>query len=368
MAILLDSEDIEQILTPRLCLDALETVFQDLSRGDATGMLGREVVLARAPEVEIPGARLGHVYHGLEVQSGTAPMIKTASLRVKSDMLYWPETDQGYRRKKHPAAGGGLYCGFVILFDTDTGEPIAIMPDGLIQRMRVGATAALGAKYLSREDSSVVCIIGAGFQAETQIMTLNEVRSLEEVRIYSPTPKSRESLAERLDTALEAKVVAIASPEAAIKGSDIVHAATNSRSPVIFGEWLEPGMHVGMIGEQEIGEDVLRMSDVLATSRPYSPRQSNTAIANGFAEDIHEDEFRHGWWHNESYWTRMATLGDIILGLSSGRRETSDITTFVNKGSAVQFTATGAKLVEAARAAGLGREFPTEWLLQPYQP
>lgn len=368
MAILLDSADIEQILTPRLCLDALEAVFQDLSKGDATSMLGREVVLARAPDVEIPGARPGHVYHGLEVQSGTAPMIKTASLRVKSDMLFWPETDQGFRRKKHPAAGDGLFCGFVILFDTDTGEPTAIMPDGLIQRMRVGATAALGAKYLSREASAVVCVIGAGFQAETQIMTLNEVRSLEEIRIYSPTAKSRETLAERLDSALEARVVAMGSPEEAVKGCDIVHAATNSRAPVIFGEWLEPGMHVGVIGEQEIGEDVLRISDVLATSRPYSPRQSNTAIANGFAEDVHEDEFRHGWWHNESYWTRMATLGDLIVGHSTGRQETSDITTFINKGAAIQFTATGAKLLEAAKAAGLGREFPTEWLLQPYQP
>jgi ornithine cyclodeaminase/alanine dehydrogenase-like protein (mu-crystallin family) len=368
MAILLDSEDIEQILTPRLCLDALEAVFPDLSKGDAASMLGREVVLARAPDVEVPGARPGHVYHGLEVQSGTAPMIKTASLRVKSDMLFWPETDQGFRRKKYPAAGDGLFCGFVILFDTDTGEPTAIMPDGLIQRMRVGATAALGAKYLSREESSVVCVIGAGFQAETQIMTLNEVRDLEEVRIYSPTPQSRETLAGRLDSAIEARVVAIDAPEEAVKGSDIVHAATNSRAPVIAAEWLEEGMHVGVIGEQEIGEDVLRVSDVLATSRPYSPRQSNTAFADGFAEDVHEDEFRHGWWHNESYWTRMANLGDLILGRSSGRQNASDITTFINKGAAVQFTATGAALLEAAKAAGLGRDFPTEWLLQPYQP
>lgn len=367
MTLLLNSDEIEQILTPALCLDALEGVFAELARGNATSMLGREVVLARTP-VEVPGAREGHVYHGLEVQSATAPTITTASLRVKSDILYWPEVDGKYRRKKYPGAPGGLYCGFVILFDTLTGAPTALMPDGLIQRMRVGATSALGSKYLARPDARIAGIIGAGFQAESQIHTLSQVRTLEEVRVYSPTPASREGLARRLDGTIGAKVRAVDTAQAAMAGAQIVHAATNSRAPVIEADWIEPGTQISVIGVQELSEDVLRRADAIGTTRHNAPKMSNTAFADGYAEDVHEDEFGQGWWHNESYWHRMVDLGSLILGRSVGRSDSDDITVFVNKGAALQFSAVGARLVQAARQRGLGRELPTEWFLQPYTP
>ncbi len=368
MALLLDSDEIEQILTPQLCIEALEPVFGDMGKGQAVNMLGREVVLARIREKDVPGARPGHAYHGLEVQSAAAPRIKTASLRVKSDVLFWPEVNGSYRRKKYPAATGGLYCGFVILFDTDTGEPTALMPDGLIQRMRVGATSALGTKYMARPDASVVAIIGAGWQAEAQVLTLAEVRKLSEVRIFSPTPASREDLASRLNGMLEAEVRPVATAEEAARGADIVHAATNSRSPVLSAEWLSPGSHVSVISVQEIGEELLGKATTVGTSRNHGPKQSNTAIADGYAEDVHEDEFTSGWWHNRAHWDQMVSLGDLINERSVARRSPDEITAFITMGAAVQFSAVGAALMKAARDAGIGREFPTDWFLQPYQP
>lgn len=367
MTLLLNSDDIEPLLTPQLVLDALEEVLADLDRGHAANMLGREVVLGRIDR-EVPDARPGHVYHGLEVQSATAPKISTASLRVKSDILHWPEVNGAFRRKKFPGAPGGLYCGFVILFDTNTGAPVALMPDGLIQRMRVGATSALGSKYLSAPEARTVGIIGAGFQAETQIRTLLPVRDIQEIRIFSPTPQSRESLAERMSAEFDVTFVPVSSASEAAKGAQIIHAATNSRGPVISADDLEPGAHISVIGVQEIGEDVLRRAAVLASTRSHSVKLSHTAFADGFAEDVHEDEFRGGWWHNDSYWSRSADLGALINGRMTGRSTPEDITVFVNKGAALQFSAVGNALVKAATAVGVGQQFPTEWFLQPYTP
>lgn len=368
MALLLNSDEIEQILTPELCLTALEQVFGQMGQGQAVNMHSREVVLARIRDKTYPGARPGHAYHGLEVQSGAAPRMKTASLRVKSDVLFWPEVDGGFRRKKFPAATGGLYCGFVILFDTDTGEPTALMPDGLIQRMRVGATSALGTKYLSRPDSKVAGIIGAGWQAEAQVLALVQVRDLEEIRIYSPTPKSREDLADRLDGNLTARVRPVESAEEAVVGADIVHAATNSRAPVLRARWLTEGSHLSVISVQEVGEELLSTASVVGTSRQHNPKLSNTVIADGYAEDVHEDEFSAGWWHNKAHWDQMVSLGDLINGRSTGRTSADQITAYITMGAAVQFSAVGAALVEAAAASGIGREIPTDWFLQPYQP
>lgn len=367
MTLLLSRDEVEKLLTPEMVVNTLDEAFGALADGRAATMLGREVIVSRN-DVEVPGARAGHVYHGLEVQSGSAPYVKTASVRIKSDILYWPEVNGEYRRKKFPAAPGGKYCGLVILFDTDTGEPKAIMPDGLIQRMRVGATSALGAKYLSNPDAHILAVIGAGFQAESQVLTLSCVRNLAEIRVYSPTAASREGLAARLSESTDARVTAASTLEEAVSGAHLVHAATNSRSPVLRAELLEPGMHVSVIGVSEISEDILRASDVAGTSRHHDPKEGNTAFADGYAEDYHESEMLHGWWHNTAHWSRMVHLGQLINGQAVGRRNATDITSFISKGAAVQFSAVGAKLLEAALAEGMGNELPTDWLLQPETP
>lgn len=371
MALLLDSNDIEPLLTAKLCIDALDDAFRDYGMGKATTAIGREVILTRLPDKEVPaaGARKGHAYHGLEVQSGSVPRYQVACLRVKSDILYWPEVDGDYRRKKYPGAPGGLFCGFVILFDNDTGAPVALMPDGLIQRLRVGATSALGARYMAPEDAEVAAVIGSGNQGESQAIALAEVRpNLKEIRIFSPTKKNREDLAARLDEQLPMKVVPAESAQEAVSGAQIVHAGTNSRAPVVKADWLDQGTHVSVISVQEIGEEILGRSNRVGTSRRYSPKQSHTAIADGFAEDVHEDEFGSGWWHNQAHWDRMVTLGDMMNGNAVGRASKDENTTFITKGAAMQFAAVGAKLAEEARRTGVGKEIPTEWFLQPYQP
>jgi len=369
MVTFLSSEDIEQVLTPRLCLEALEEAFADLAEGAAATMLGREIVAARLQHAEFPQVPAGSAYYALEVQTSALPRHRVAALRLKSDVVHWPLRPTGYQRVKIAAASDNRYCGLIILFDIESGEPVALMPDGLIQRMRVGATSALGAKYLAREDARVVGMIGAGWQAGAQLVTLVEVRPVERIQVFSPTAERREAFAAEMSARLAVPVVPVGSREEAASGADILHSATNTRgAATISREMVRPGMHVGVISVDEIGEDVLVAANVKVTTRRPRMESSAYAIADGSAADIHEREFERGWWRDDGLWDRFSQLGDLITGRACGRRTDRDITLFHAGGAAIQFAAVGVRILAAARRHGLGREVPTDWFLQPYRP
>src|SRR5204862_615822 len=96
-----------------------------------------------------------------------------------SDIVTFPKKGNNVRRETVAAAPGARYTGLVLLFSTENGEPLAIMPDGVMQRMRVGAANGLGVKYLARKDASTVGILGSGWQAGAQLMAACAVRKIE---------------------------------------------------------------------------------------------------------------------------------------------------------------------------------------------
>jgi ornithine cyclodeaminase/alanine dehydrogenase-like protein (mu-crystallin family) len=94
---------------------------------------------------------------------GASRAFETFAIRMKSDMMQWPDGKTVEKYCVEP----GTYCGLVMVFSTSNGEPLAIINDGIIQHMRVGGCAGLGAKFLSRADSEVVGILGSGGMART---------------------------------------------------------------------------------------------------------------------------------------------------------------------------------------------------------
>jgi alanine dehydrogenase len=151
----------------------------------------------------------------------------------------------------------------VFLFSTVNGEPLAMMNDGILQHMRVGATAGLGVKHLARKDSQVVGMIGSGGMARTYLQAFQAVRQLHECRVYSPTQRNREAYADEMSEQLGLRVVAVDSPEEAVRGADIVSTCTDAMHPVVQGEWLEPGMHVTNLQSDEWDPAMFARFDVL---------------------------------------------------------------------------------------------------------
>src|SRR3954447_10939213 len=133
------------------CIRALEGSFGDLARGEAIDRPRSHTYTA-----------LGEGRHYLfKSMDGALPRLGVHALRISSDLTW----EHDGRRDKVPAAPGGRYVGLVLLFDQATLVPLAILHDGYLQRMRVGATSALAADRLARPDVHVAAVVGAGWQA-----------------------------------------------------------------------------------------------------------------------------------------------------------------------------------------------------------
>src|ERR1700730_10687967 len=214
----LSNADVQSILDTRACLDALRDGYRDLARGDA----------AYIPRIDIhaPTGREDDYYRWGSM-SGVGRSEGVVAIRIKSDVVSWPggETEEKY------CIEPGTYSGIILLYSTTNGEPLALINDGYLQHMRVGGSAGLGAELLAREDSSVLGMIGSGGRAETYLEPIAAVRSLRLVRVYSPNKEHRETYAREMARRLEIEVVAVGSPEEAVRGRDIVSTATDAMSP-----------------------------------------------------------------------------------------------------------------------------------------
>src|SRR5687768_8647477 len=116
----------------------------------------------------------------------------------------------------------------MLLFSLENGSLLAILPDGIIQRLRVGASSALATRAMARADARTVGQVGAGAQAASQLVGLAAVRDLERVRVFSPTPARRHKFADDLSERLGIPVEPVDDARAAVEGADIALAATNS--------------------------------------------------------------------------------------------------------------------------------------------
>src|ERR1700688_1321585 len=177
MTLILSNADIDAVLSMKDCIDVLEDAYRELAHG-------RGVSRTRSDsfsETTRPDA-----LYSLKSMDGIVPKLGVGAVRINSDIITWPKKGNNLRREKVPAAPGNRYVGLVLLFSTENGEPLAIFPDGVMQRIRVGAANGLGVKYLARKDAKSVGILGSGWQAGAQLMAVCAVRDIEAIRCFSP--------------------------------------------------------------------------------------------------------------------------------------------------------------------------------------
>jgi len=235
MALLIINPDVEQVLNIKICLDALEEGIQEYYRGDATC---RPRIDVWAPSGDPRG------YYQWGSMEGTSRRYGLFATRIKSDIAYWTESENGVKTQEKYCQRPGLFCGLILLFSTENGEPLAVMNDGYLQHLRVGATAGIAAKYLARDDADTVGMIGSGSMAWTHALAFAEVRKIKRIQVFSPTQKHRDTYAQHLSERLGIEVIPVASAEEAVKGAAIVSACTDSIVPVIPGRALEAGAFV----------------------------------------------------------------------------------------------------------------------------
>lgn len=357
MTLVLSNEEVDQLLTMPECIAALEDAYRELAHGRGTNR--------RRSDSLVPATHPEALY-SLKTMDGIVPKFGVSAVRINSDVVTWPKRDGTMRREKIPLAPNGRWVGLVLLFSIDTGEPLAIFPDGYLQRLRVGATNALGAKYLAREDSATVGLLGSGWQASGQVMAIAAVRRIKTIRCYSPNPERRTVFARVMSDKIGVEILPVDAAEKAVKNADIVMCATNTVDNIFFARWLEPGMHVSSIKKPEVEPAAIKRADHLVIhARDAAPFH---VTPPGLV--VPEQAEGKGWsLLNEIDFDSLPTLPELIAGQAPGRTTAQQITGFLNNiGMGYQFAAAGAAVYKKAKAQGRGRELPTEWFTQDVHP
>ena len=197
MTLILSNEEIEQLSRMKDLVPAIEEAYVELIEGRGANRLRSDIVT--------PTTQCEDGLYALKSMDGVIPKFGVGAIRINSDILTFPESGGLMRRVKMPAAPGNRYVGLVLLFSTHDGAPLLICPDGVMQRMRVGATSAVAAKYMAKKGSRIATIIGSGWQAGSQLLGLDAVFDLKDIRVFSPRQESREAFAKEMSASASAR-------------------------------------------------------------------------------------------------------------------------------------------------------------------
>jgi len=361
--LLIDNEVVASVLTTKDCIEVQEKAFAGILSGASVSRPRLDTFMPAAPDDAY--FRFGSVEGATE---------GVHAVRMKSDVMTWPRNPDGSWSEKKYCMAPGTYCGLVFLFSTADGEPLAVINDGHLQHMRVGAAAGIGAKLLSRPESSHVGLVGSGGMAETLLEALVAVRPIRTVSVFSRSRQNREAFAARMAGRLGIRIDAVDNARKAVRRADIVAAATDSMQPVIEADWLEPGMHVVGIGPMDLGPgceariDLVVRQGIEAFDMPETGQfrrdlgHSRSAFVGGSEEEQRRLPPVMPKHRSSRSWPLYT---DVISGRAEGRTSASQITQYRPVGNwGVQFAACGALVYREAKARGLGRELPTEWFVQ----
>jgi ornithine cyclodeaminase/alanine dehydrogenase-like protein (mu-crystallin family) len=227
---------------------------------------------------------------------------------------------------------------------------LAIIEASRLGQVRTGAASGVATKFMARENASSVAIVGAGYQAKTQLAAVSAVRPVSVARVFSRTPAHREAFAKEMGAALGIEVAPAVSVEACADGADIVVTITGATDPVVGGEMLSPGMHINAAGanswlRRELDTQAVVLADVIATD---DVAQAKVECA----------ELMRAVETGRVTWGRVHELGDIVTGRVAGRTSADQITLFESQGVALEDVAVAARLYDLAKERGVGTTIP----------
>jgi ornithine cyclodeaminase/alanine dehydrogenase-like protein (mu-crystallin family) len=392
MALVLSSEEVAEALDAQGYIEAMEEAFNELGRVAAINSPRTETSIPlncytpslrsevrrqiqripldadpiHSPEAMKAAKKAKEVIYRLKTMPGGYPKCGVMALRIDSTLDTHPLVNGNLRLVKLPIGPGWRYTGIVLLFSLKTGELLAILPEGNIQKMRVGATTAVGVKYLARKDAAIVGLLGAGTQAESALLTVSQVRRLKRVQVFSPNPDHRRRFAAVISDRIGVEVRPVDRAEEAFDSADVMLTATTSSTAVFKARWLQEGVHLATVNPFETEMKTFsRVDTIVVNVRPFGGGKDlihDFVLGGQKPLTIGKIMNRRA---RRLDWDSMAELGELLNGRAKGRRSARDITYHVNNvGLGMQFAAAGARILEEARKKGLGREVPSDWFLQ----
>jgi ornithine cyclodeaminase len=316
MALFLNEDDVRQLLTMPIAIEAVEEAHRELS-------------LARA--IDVPRQRTRLPQTALHILQGALP---------GRDAI-------GY--KAYTSNRSGIRF-LVHVFSASSGALRAVLAADYLGMMRTGAASGVATRHLARPEAEVMGLFGAGWQAEGHLAAVATVRKLRRVKVFARNAERLAAFCAKMSDRLGLDVAPSPSPEDTVRGSDIVSTVTTAVSPLFDAAWLSPGAHINAAGSnslirREIGEDVLkRCQPIVVDSVDTALKEAGDLLP--FLEKGRLGE------------RQMIELGDVILGRHPGRAKPEDITLFESQGLAIQDISMAVRLEAVARERGLGVELP----------
>ncbi len=363
MTLILNNDDVKSVLTMEITMKALEDAYREVARSEA--------VCRPRIDIQIPTKDPQKIYQWGTMEGGS--ISGYFAIRMKSDVVYEQEY-LGARTQEKYCVRPGKFCGLILLVDIQSGEPLALINDGYLQHMRVGADSGIGVKHMAREDAEIVGMIGSGGMARSHAESFLLARRIKKIQVYSPTKEHRQQYAKEIEERFRIRVTPLDNPYDVYKGADIIAGCTDSAVPIIIGEWIEPGTHVTCVGGKPDDETLKRID--------ISLRLGNAPAPWGLPEfDLPDEYITYAAVPDENAAFRMKRAGkrahgavaedravllaDLLSGNKKGRISSKQIT-YSERGNiqGAQFFAVAGKAYELAKEKGLGKEIPTEWLLQ----
>jgi len=252
--------------------------------------------------------------------------------------------------KYYYTAGSGRKSFYIHLLNMKTGLLEAIVEAVWLGMVRTGAASGVASKALANPGASVLAQIGAGFQGMGQLEAVVTALNIREARVYARTRDKLEAWCKKMSDKLGIPVIPAASGAEAINGAHVVNVMTKSSTPVIDGDWLQPGQHVNAAGSNALSrreidsKTVARSKLITVDSRGTARNECGDllpAVENGLLS-----------------WDALTEIGDVLTGKAPGRAAKDDITLYESHGMGIQDIYTAVKLVELARARKVGVELP----------
>ena len=350
--LLLNNADVESLLTMREVMQALDEAYLELDKGMTAN---RPRTFTFSPTNN--GRFVANTHEGIIRGKGVY------DIRIVTHGRPDPRVDPTRVNYFH----GALNCSLDLLYDINSGDLLAIIHDGYLQKMRVQATNAIAARHMARKNAKSMALIGSGWQATAAIEAMRFVRPIERVNVFSRSGENRKRFVERMRAVYkDVELRDCNSAEQAVRGADMVVAATNSRVPVCKGEWIEKGTHLTGVLPYEFDLECYKKADRIVIfnrlhGRDYTLRRG--------PEEEPLDIPPHAELLKDA-----PEIADLVSGKVPGRTGDGQITIFANGGHGwghdggpgygIQFAAMAKLIYDLAQEKGVGRPLPLEWFQQ----
>ncbi len=317
MTLHLSEAEVRQVLTMPMALEAVE----EISRKQATG----EVLVHPRRRFELPSGGFFHYMAAVDFSAGFLAMKQYTFVRGKIRFL-------------------------VPLYEIASGDLVAMIEADYMGQLRTGAASGVATKYLARREASIAAIIGTGGQAKTQLEAIAAVRKLKAARVYGRNAEHRKKFCEEMASRIGVPVEPANSAAEAARGAHILCTATTASHPVVNGADLASGVHINAIGanhahKRELDDEAVAGADVIVVDSVEQSRQEAGDLIIAFQGD-------------ETCWTGVKKLSDVVAGKVSGRTSDTEVTLFKSNGIASWDLAVAMRVYAQACEKKLGRELP----------